>query len=139
MPGDQVNTSMTQDEIATASQAAICPEPTDGSPYCYSKGLVDATGHLITNPAPAGYGPSQLRSAYKITGSGSSSMYMLAKAGPQPPARSLEVSAKILELPPEFRQLGLQPVDALAVARTAPGRRCRRLLRGLPHFHISRQ
>src|SRR3979409_1979240 len=73
VPGDQVNLSMTQGEIATASQAAICPEPADGSPYCHSKGLVDAPGHLITTPAPAGFSPSQLRSAYKITGSGSSS------------------------------------------------------------------
>jgi subtilase family serine protease len=73
MPGDQVNTSMTQDEIAGASSAAICPDTPDGSPYCHAYGLVDASGHLITNPAPAGYSPSQLRSAYKITGSGSSS------------------------------------------------------------------
>jgi subtilase family serine protease len=73
MPGDQVNLSMTQDEISSASSAAICPDTPDGSPYCHAFGLVDASGHLITNPAPAGYGPSQLRSAYKITGSGSSS------------------------------------------------------------------
>src|SRR3954463_11582959 len=73
MPDDQVNTSMTQDEIASASSAAICPDTPDGSPYCHAFGLVDATGHLITHTAPAGYGPSQLRSAYKITTSGSSS------------------------------------------------------------------
>jgi subtilase family serine protease len=73
MPGDQVNTSMTQDEIASASSAAICPDTPDGSPYCHAFGLVDATGHLITHAAPAGYGPTQLRSAYKITTSGSSS------------------------------------------------------------------
>src|SRR5215468_1756454 len=73
MPGDQVNTSMTQDEIASASSAALCPDTPDGSPYCHAYGLVDASGNLITNPAPAGYSPSQLRSAYKITGSGSSS------------------------------------------------------------------
>jgi hypothetical protein len=73
MPGDQVNTSMTQDEIASASSAAICPDTPDGSPYCHAFGLVDAAGHLITHPAPAGFGPSQLRSAYKITTSGSSS------------------------------------------------------------------
>jgi subtilase family serine protease len=73
VPGDQVNLSMTQDEISSASSAALCPDTPDGSPYCHAYGLVDASGHLITTPAPAGYGPSQLRSAYKITGSGSSS------------------------------------------------------------------
>jgi subtilase family serine protease len=73
VPGDQVNTSMTQDEITGASSAAICPDTPDGSPYCHAFGLVDGSGHLITNPAPAGYSPSQLRSAYKITTSGSSS------------------------------------------------------------------
>jgi subtilase family serine protease len=74
MPDDQFfNVAMTQDEVVSASSAAICPDTPDGSPYCHAYGLVDATGHLITNPAPAGYSPSQLRSAYKITGSGSSS------------------------------------------------------------------
>jgi subtilase family serine protease len=73
MPGDQVNTSMTQDEIASASQALLCAPETTGGPYCHAHGLVDANGHVISNPAPAGYGPSQLRSAYKITTSGSSS------------------------------------------------------------------
>jgi subtilase family serine protease len=71
--GDAFNTSMTQDEITSASSAAICPDTPDGSPYCHAFGLVDASGHLITSPAPAGFSPSQLRSAYKITGSGSSS------------------------------------------------------------------
>ena len=64
---------MTQDEITAASSAAICPDTPDGSPYCHAFGLVDASGHLIRNTAPAGFGPSQLRSAYKITTSGSSS------------------------------------------------------------------
>jgi subtilase family serine protease len=73
MPGDEVNTSMTQDEISSASSAAICPDTPDGSPYCHAFGLVDANGHLITSATPTGYGPSQLRSAYKITGSGSAS------------------------------------------------------------------
>src|SRR4051794_14221695 len=73
VPGDAVNTSMTQDEISSASSAAICPDTPDGSPYCHAFGLVDANGHLITSATPLGYSPSQLRSAYKITGSGSSS------------------------------------------------------------------
>ncbi len=72
-PGDPFfNVAMTQDEITSASSAAICPDTPDGSPYCHAYGLVDSTGHLITNPAPAGYSPSQLRSAYKITGTGAS-------------------------------------------------------------------
>ena len=34
--------------------------------------LVDATGKVIANASPAGFTPSQLRSAYKITGTGKS-------------------------------------------------------------------
>src|SRR4051812_20408843 len=70
---DLFNVAMTQQDIASSSQALLCTPETSGGPYCHAHGLVDANGHLIRNPAPAGFSPSQLRSAYKITSSGSAS------------------------------------------------------------------
>jgi subtilase family serine protease len=62
---------MTQDEIQTAGQAPLC-DPSASQVYCHARALVDQNGLVIANANPAGYSPSQLRSAYKITGSGSS-------------------------------------------------------------------
>jgi subtilase family serine protease len=72
MPADRISTTMTQDEIATASQELIC-DPSAAQVHCHARALVDQNGAVITNASPAGYSPRQLRSAYKITGSGRSS------------------------------------------------------------------
>jgi subtilase family serine protease len=56
-----------------------CPAPAaPGTARCHAHVVTDSTGHAIThavtrNTAPSGYGPNDLRSAYGITGSGSSS------------------------------------------------------------------
>ncbi|HEX3763150.1 MAG TPA: S53 family peptidase [Kofleriaceae bacterium] len=71
MRGDWVDTTMTQDEIATSSQASIC-DSEGVEVYCHAHAIVDATGKVIANATPAGFTPSQLRSAYSITGSGKS-------------------------------------------------------------------
>lgn len=53
-----------------------------GTAHCFAKVVTDARGNikesivgprLTRNAVPAGYGPSDLRNAYKVTGSGSSS------------------------------------------------------------------
>src|SRR5262249_29239697 len=45
----------------------------DDEVHCHARIIVDAeTGDAVTNAVPSGFGPSDLRSAYKITGSGSS-------------------------------------------------------------------
>ena len=51
-----------------------------GYAHCFAKVVTDARGNIIDgkpfvtrNAVPSGYGPSDLRSAYKVTGSGSSS------------------------------------------------------------------
>ena len=66
-----VQTTMTDQEIATSGNIATCNAVTDGV-HCHAHVIVDSTGCPRPNPAPAGFGPSQLRSAYKISGSGSS-------------------------------------------------------------------
>jgi hypothetical protein len=58
-------------------------EPALGQARCFSKVITDSAGvirpgkragtDLTRNVVPAGYGPADLRSAYKVTGSGSSS------------------------------------------------------------------
>jgi hypothetical protein len=63
---------MTADEIAVAGNAATCDTATGDGVRCHGRVIVDSRGCPHPNPAPAGFGPSQLRSAYKITSSGSS-------------------------------------------------------------------
>jgi subtilase family serine protease len=73
VPDAAVTTTMTADQIARASHARVCTSPRD-QVHCHARVLVDASGQPVPNATPAGFGPSQLRSAYKITGSGSSSI-----------------------------------------------------------------
>jgi subtilase family serine protease len=71
-PGELVQ--MTPQEIASAGNAALCITGTDpDTAHCHARAIVDSNGCPHPNPAPAGFGPSQLRSAYKISGTGSSS------------------------------------------------------------------
>ncbi|HEY0987760.1 MAG TPA: S53 family peptidase [Kofleriaceae bacterium] len=65
-------TTMTDEEIRVAAHIRTCDSP-DEEVRCHARVLVDAAGEPRVNAAPAGYAPSQLRSAYKITGSGSAS------------------------------------------------------------------
>jgi len=67
-----VTTTMTDDEIRVAHHVRTCTSATD-EVRCHARVLVDASGAIQANAAPAGFGPTQLRSAYKITSSGSSS------------------------------------------------------------------
>lgn len=62
---------MTEQELTTASNAATCASALDEI-HCHGRVITDSTGCPHQNPAPAGYGPSQLKNAYKISGSGSS-------------------------------------------------------------------
>jgi subtilase family serine protease len=62
---------MTEQEIATAGSSLTCDSPL-AQVHCHARAIVGANGCPRGNPAPAGFGPTQLRSAYKITGSGSS-------------------------------------------------------------------
>jgi len=57
---------------------AACAQVVGHAARCHARIVSDAAGHLIVNrtvhpPAPSGYSPANLQSAYKITTSGSSS------------------------------------------------------------------
>ena len=71
---DEVTTTMTSDEIASAPHARVCGIPRPGEAECHARVLVDAAGQPVPNATPAGLGPAQLRDAYKITSNGSSSV-----------------------------------------------------------------
>lgn len=62
---------MTEQDLATAGNAASCASSTD-EVHCHGRVIVDSNGCPHRNPAPAGFSPSQLRSAYRISGTGSS-------------------------------------------------------------------
>jgi subtilase family serine protease len=64
--------TMTAQEIATAGNIPTCNSPND-EVHCHGRVISDSSGCPRPNPGPAGFSPSQLRSAYKITGTGSSS------------------------------------------------------------------
>lgn len=54
---------------------AVCGQTVGHVARCHAHVVTDAAGHLKVSPpaTPSGYGPSDLRSAYNVTGSGSSS------------------------------------------------------------------
>jgi subtilase family serine protease len=65
----QPTTTMTDDEIRVAPNIRVC---NDGSEVqCHARVLVDEYGNIRANATPAGFGPSDLRSAYGITSMGS--------------------------------------------------------------------
>src|SRR4051794_36488432 len=68
---DELTGTMTEAEIRVAGHIRTCDNMSD-EVRCHARVLVNATGHLAVNFTPAGFSPAQLRSAYKITGSGSS-------------------------------------------------------------------
>jgi subtilase family serine protease len=71
---DEVTTTMTSDEISSAPHARVCGVPRPGEAECHAHVLVGADGKPVPNATPAGLGPAQLQSAYKITGGGSSAI-----------------------------------------------------------------
>jgi len=71
--GDDGST-MTDDEIAVASHIRVCNAPLDGDEVsCHARVLIGRDGQPQPNATPAGLTPAQLRDAYQITGTGSSS------------------------------------------------------------------
>jgi subtilase family serine protease len=70
---EDVTTTMTSDEISVARHARVCSAAVPGEASCHARALVDAAGKVVINATPAGLGPAQLRDAYKITSTGSSS------------------------------------------------------------------
>lgn len=56
----------------TVSSVEACAGPVPaGYARCHSRIVTGAMGNLMVHAVPAGYGPTDLRSAYKITGNGS--------------------------------------------------------------------
>jgi subtilase family serine protease len=70
---DAATTTMTDEEIRTAKHIRICDRMND-EVQCHARILVRASGEVATNAVPSGLGPAELRSAYRITSSGSSSV-----------------------------------------------------------------
>ena len=65
------------DEAAPAARTvhtmkACAAEPAQGHARCHAQIVVNEVGEMATMATPSGFGPSDLRSAYNITGSGSS-------------------------------------------------------------------
>jgi subtilase family serine protease len=52
---------------------AACHQVVGKAARCHARIVSDAAGHVTVQTAPSGYSPANLRDAYKVTGSGSSS------------------------------------------------------------------
>ncbi len=56
-----------------ASHQAVCPGPADpGTARCHSRVITDANGIPHATTSPSGYGPTQFRTGYSLTATGSS-------------------------------------------------------------------
>jgi subtilase family serine protease len=59
---------------APVKHAPVCPGPAAaGTARCHAQVVVDNVGQPLTTSGPAGYGPSDLRNAYNVAGTGASS------------------------------------------------------------------
>jgi subtilase family serine protease len=59
---------------AAVKHAAVCPGPAAaGTARCHAHVVIDGTGKPLATSGPSGYIPADLRSAYKVTGTGTSS------------------------------------------------------------------
>ena len=57
--------------------AAVCPGPAAaGNARCHAHVVIDGSGRPLATSSPSGYSPADLRSAYKITGTGTSSTWV---------------------------------------------------------------
>jgi subtilase family serine protease len=54
------------------AHAKVCPSAAPGTVRCHSLVRVDPSGSPLATAGPSGYGPADLRSAYGVTGTGSS-------------------------------------------------------------------
>ncbi|HEU4731084.1 MAG TPA: hypothetical protein VFT22_24490 [Kofleriaceae bacterium] len=71
IPDDsEPTTTMTDDEIRVAANIRVCDDAAQ-EVQCHSRVLVDDQGRIRINATPAGLSPSQLRSFYGITATGS--------------------------------------------------------------------
>ncbi len=61
----------------SVKHAAVCPGPASGgTARCHAHVVIDSSGQPLATSGPAGYSPADLRSAYKITGTGTSSTWV---------------------------------------------------------------
>jgi subtilase family serine protease len=68
-PNSDVNTGMAM----RFQHAKVCPSAAPGEARCHSLVRVDKSGNPLAATAPRGYGPTDLRAAYKLTSTGSAS------------------------------------------------------------------
>ena len=60
-------------DFTIAAHVQVCGDVDPGYARCHARVIVDETGDAHAAATPSGYGPSDLRAAYAISGSGSSS------------------------------------------------------------------
>jgi subtilase family serine protease len=72
--GDEETGETVHALVAGVEHAAVCPVPAGPEDMqCHARVVVDSRGFALASASPTGLNPPDLRDAYKITGSGSSS------------------------------------------------------------------
>jgi subtilase family serine protease len=73
-PEDDISELTAAVALPAQSHAAVCPGPAGpGNVRCHARIVVDGKGNPLATSSPTGLNPPDLRSAYQIAGSGSSS------------------------------------------------------------------
>jgi subtilase family serine protease len=72
-PNSSLNANMTSGLAMRFEHAKVCPSAAPGAARCHSFVRVDASGEPLATSGPTGYVPADLRSAYKLTSTGSAS------------------------------------------------------------------
>jgi len=97
------STSETSEPLqAHANAAAVCPGPAlDGTARCHARVQTDAQGNPYTTPAPVGWTPADLQSAYNLASGGIGQTVAIVAAYDDPTAEAdLGVYRSQFGLPP---------------------------------------
>ena len=70
VPGQEIGG---EESAIGLGHVAVCTDVADGFARCHARVVVDSTGAPKVTSTPSGYGPSDLRAAYNLTATGSSS------------------------------------------------------------------
>lgn len=85
---------------SSRGERAVCSRPSATRAACFARVLTSSSGVVVPDAAPEGYSPSQLRSAYRVSGAGSTSTVAVVDAYGDSRAKSdLDVYSKTFNLP----------------------------------------
>jgi len=86
--GPDASLSVATGQTMAYMHAKVCPTAAFGEARCHSLVRIDASGAPLVTPAPNGYGPSDLQSAYSLTGATGTGTIAIVDAYDDPKAEN---------------------------------------------------